>query len=210
MNNLDSIDLILKEKIESSEFTPETLAWTLITDDSCEKIKNGQLILFSDINGLSLDEQCENKFQILLTVYFEMLFGWYKLLHLMSDEMNETTTEFNPKLNDITLDDLTKEFTEKIKVLGYILYVKELIDDDHYNDEHQKSYCRVLLKDSLLDSNYFYLKRHQLDPDKRYTFVRNGKFQLKSSLKKYSAVVKLPQKSFKIYFDFFGSSDSSQ
>ena len=61
-----------------------------------------------------------------------------------------------------------------------------------------------------IDSNYFYLKRHQLDPEKRYTFVRNGKFQLKSSLKKYSAVVKLPQKSFKIYFDFFGSSDSSQ
>jgi len=204
MNNLDSIDSILKEKIESGDFTPETLAWTLITDDSCEKIKNGKILFFDNVSGLSPEEQSENKFQILLTIYFEMLYGWYKLLHLMSDEMNETTTEFKPNLNDITLDDLTKEFGEKIKIIGYSLYVKELIDDDHYTDEYSKSYCRVLLKDSILDENYFYMKRHQLYPEKRYTFIRNGKFQLKSSIKKYSAVIKLQTRAFKVYFDSVG------
>jgi hypothetical protein len=209
MNNLDSIDLVLKEKIESGEFTPETLAWTLITDDDCEKIKNGKLIFFDVIEGLTLEEQIENKFQILLTVYFEMLFGWYKLLHLMKDEMDGTNTEFKPDLSSITLDDLTKEFLEKFKILGYILHVRELTDDEYNEYEREISYCRVLLKDSELDSNYFHLKRYQLDPEKRYTFVRNGKFQLKNIIKKYTAIVKLSTKSFKIYFDLIDLTDLS-
>jgi len=201
MNKLDSIDLVLKEKIESADFTPETLAWTLITDDSCDKILNGKLIFFNNVEGLTPEEQIENKFQILLTVYFELIFGWYKLLHLMKDEMDETNTEFKPDLSSITLDDLTKEFLEKFKILGYILFVKELINDENYEYEREISYCRILLRDLPLDSNYFYLKRYQLDPEKRYTFVRNGNFILKTSIKKYTALVKLPTKSFKIYFD---------
>lgn len=201
MSNLDSIDLALKEKIETGEFTPETLAWTLITDDECENIKNGKLIFFSNVSGLTQEEQTENKFQILLTVYFEMLFGWYKLLHLMKNEMDETDNQFKPDLSSITLDDLTKEFVDKFKTLGFILYVRELENNDNYESEREKCYCKVLLKDSELDSNYFYLKRYQLDPEKRYTFVRNGKFQLNTSIKKYTAIVKLPTKLIKIYFD---------
>jgi len=201
MNNLDSIDLALKEKIETGEFTPETLAWTLITDDECENIKNGKLIFFSNESGLAPEEQTENKFQILLTVYFELIFGWYKLLHLMKNEMDGTDNQFKPDLSSITLDDLTKEFVDKFKTLGFILYVRELEDNEHFESEREKCYCRVLLKDSELDSNYFYLKRYQLDPEKRYTFVRNGKFQLNTTIKKYTAIVKLPTKLIKIYFD---------
>jgi hypothetical protein len=204
MNNLDSIDLELKEKIESYEFTPERLAWSLLIDDDYEKITNGKLLVFDNIdniNDLTLEEQTENKFQILLTVYFELIFGWYKLLHLMQNEMDNTFNDFKPDLSNITIDDLTREFKDKIKVLGFILYVKELNDDEHYNYEKDLCYCRILLKDLPSDSNYFYIKRHQLDPEKRYTFLRNGTFQLKTSIKKYFAVVKLPMKSFKIYFD---------
>ena len=198
---MNKIDEEIKEKVESSEFTPETLAWMLITDDDCLDVKNGQLLCFSDDSNLSPEQLVEDRFQILLTVYFEMLFGWYKLLHLMQNELDCVETEFKPNINSITLEDLTKEFVEKFKVLGYILYVKELNDDDHYNEEYTNCYCRILLKDSDLDSNYFVMKRHQLDPEKRYTFVRNGKFKLKSSIKRYVAVVKLPKKAFKIYFD---------
>lgn len=199
--NLDPIDLALKEKIETGEFTPETLAWTLLTDDECVNIKNGKMIFFDNISGLTTEEQTENKFQILLTVYFELLFGWYKLLHLMQNEMDGTDTDFKPDLTKVTLDDLTTEFIDKFKTLGFILYVKELADNEHYESEREKCYCRVLLKDSELDSNYFYLKRYQLDPEKRYTFVRNSKFQLCTNIKKYSAIVKLPNKLIKIYFD---------
>ena len=200
--DLDLIDLELKEKIETGEFTPETLAWTLITDDECENIKNGKLIFFSNDSSLTHEEQIENKFQILLTIYFEMLFGWYKLLHLMKNEMDGTDNQFKPDLITITLDDLTKEFVDKFKILGFILYVRELLDNNSdYENEKENCYCRVLLKDSELDSNYFYLKRYQLDPEKRYTFVRNSKFKLNNSIKKYIALVKLPTKLIKIYFD---------
>jgi len=193
----------IKESIENTQFTPETLAWTLITDDECSQINQGQIIFFDDNKNLSLDEQVEEKFQILLTIYFEMLFGWYKLLHLMSLETNQDNLneEFKPDLNNITLEDLSIEFIDKIKILGFILYVKELSDDEHFNQEYTNCYCRVLLRDSSLDENYFYLKRYQLDPEKRYTFIRNGKFKLNENIKKYSAVIKLPKKSFKIYFD---------
>jgi len=201
LNNLDSIDLALKEKIETGEFTPETLAWTLLTDDECENIKNGKILFFSNESSLNLEEQTENKFQILLTIYFELIFGWYKLLHLMKNEMNRTEDEFKPDLTKITLDDLTKDFVDKIKTLGFILYVKEL-DNENYEIERKKCYCKVLLKDLESNSKYFYLKRYQLDTDKRYTFVRNANFELNTNIKKYTAVVKLPNNSFKIYFDF--------
>jgi hypothetical protein len=211
MDKLDKIDLEVKEKIESADFTPETLAWTLITDESCEKIKNGKLLFFSDQNGLNLEEQTENKFQILLTIYFELIFGWYKLLHLMQNEMDETDTEFKPDLSSITIDDLTKEFVDKFKILGFILHVKEITNDELYIEENAKCYCKVLLRDSPLDSNYFFMKRYQLDPEKRYTFVRNGKFQLTQHIRKYTAIARLPTRIFKIsfmHFDSFNSFDS--
>jgi hypothetical protein len=85
MDNLDSIDLALKEKIETGEFTPETLAWTLLTDEQCETIKNGKIIFFSNVDGLNSEEQTENKFQILLTIYFELLLviNYYILIFLI-------------------------------------------------------------------------------------------------------------------------------
>lgn len=207
MDNLDKIDLEVKEKIESADFTPETLAWTLITDESCEKIKNGKLLFFSDQNGLNLEEQTENKFQILLTIYFELIFGWYKLLHLMQNEMDGTDTEFKPDLSSITIDDLTKEFVDKFKILGFILHVKEITNDELYIEENAKCYCKVLLRDSPLDSNYFFMKRYQLDPEKRYTFVRNSRFQLTQHIRKYTAITRLPTRIFKISFMSFDSID---
>ena len=62
--------------------------------------------------------QILEKFQILLTIYFEMIFGWYYLLHLTENEINETDTEFKPNLNQITIDDLKELLRDGFHRLG--------------------------------------------------------------------------------------------
>ena len=58
----------MNEQIDENDYTPEALAWKLIMDDN---INNSNLLIFSE------DNNKETLFEILLTIYVEMIFDYY-------------------------------------------------------------------------------------------------------------------------------------
>jgi hypothetical protein len=200
---MDSIDNELQNNI-SNEFTPETLAWQLLVDEDIEKkIEIGQLIASIDLENES-NPTIYNKeayeFEILITIYMEMVFGWFKLLHLMENEQNGTNYDFKPNLSLVTFNDLTDPFSEKMSIIGYNLNVEEITNMEYFNLLRNRSYCRVALRDLKGDDGFFKLNSKKIDPEKRYHFIMNGNYKGEKFLRNIFMVFMLNDKGYKISF----------
>lgn len=200
---MDSIDNELQKNI-STEFTPETLAWQLLVDEDMEKkIEIGQLIASIDLEN-EPNSKIYNKeayeFEILITIYMEMVFGWFKLLHLMENEQNGTNYDFKPNLSLVTLNDLTDPFSEKMSIIGYNINVEEITNMEYFNLLRNRSYCRVALRDLKSDDTFFKMNNKKIDPDKRYHFVMNGNYKGEKILRNIFMVFMLNDKGYKISF----------
>ena len=200
---MDSIDSELQKNI-LNEFTPESLAWMLLVDENIQKkIDVAQLIASIDLEN-ETNPTIYNKeayeFEILITIYMEMVFGWFKLLHLMEDEQNGRETEFKPNLSLVTLNDIIEPFTEKLSIIGYNLHVNEITNMDYYKLLQSKSYGRVALRDLKSDETFFRLNSKNIDPDKRYHFVMNGNYKGEKFLRNIYMIFMLNDKGYKINF----------
>ena len=206
-NGDDAIDDLVSNSITDDIFTPETLAWRLLVDDELKNDTNIKQIMAS----IDLDEESNpdifNKeaylFEILLTIYLEMLFGWYKLLHLMENEENDNPTEFKLNLSELTIKDLEEPFKEKFKLLGYMLNIYEITNKDYYDYLRNESYCRVALRDLPSDFGFFEINKNRIDPEKRYHFILNSKFKGKTILRDIFMLLVINDVGYKISFSSF-------
>jgi hypothetical protein len=187
-------------------FTPEELAWRLLLD---ENVNNVQLLAFSDENSVEI------LFEILLTVYVEMIFNHYKMQYLefhaeedefddefddkFDDEFDDKFDNFKLDLSQINLAMLTDNFDEKIKKLKFILNINE-IPFEKYEECKINRYCTVLFKDLLRDKAFFIMNSEYLDPEKRYHFVKNSKYEIKTILRDIFCSFELNGKYYKVNF----------
>ncbi len=192
--------------------TPESLAWKLLMDNEIEDF-NG--VIMSFIEGCDGNNNYDNiagQFEILITMYMEMVFGLLKINHI-SKQLNENgeldplvdlEKSFNPNLTNLSIDDMTLVFREKFKKIRIFLSTSLIHDSDINNardfGSYSKYYCRILLKDLDNDRAYFLINHHHLDPDKRYTFTipPGNKHQVK--IDEFYAVCALPGIKIKISF----------
>jgi hypothetical protein len=200
----DQIDEIISKNISDDIFTPETLAWRLLVDDEIKNDKNiKQLLTSIDLNE-ELNPDIFNKeaylFEILLTVYLEMLFGWYKLLYLMENEEKGNPEHFKLNLAELKLKDLVEPFTEKFKLIGYNLNIYEINNKDYYERLKNESYCRVALRDLPSDFGFFEINKNRLDKEKRYHFILNSKFKGKTVLRDIFMLLIINDIGYKICF----------
>ena len=157
--------------VDENNYTPEALAWKLLMDDN---ITISNLMVFSDVNNK------ETVFEVLLTIYFEMIFGHYKLMYLEANCHQENYNEnyddiydnFKLDITQVNLFKLTDIFASKFNKLNFILNAREITRDE-YNISKNNRYCTILLKDSPFDEAYFLINKQFLDPEKRYHFVLN-------------------------------------
>lgn len=201
----NEFDNIIENNISNDVDTPESLAWRLLVDDKLKTDNNIKRFLASidlseETNPNIFNEEAY-LFEILLTMYLEMLFGWYKLLHLIENEENEVSTEFKLNLNELTLKDLIYPFKEKIKLIGYNLNIYEITNIDYYNYLRNESYCRVALKDLPSDFGFFEINKDRIVPDKRYHFILNSKFKGKNFIKDIFMLININNIGYKVSFD---------
>ena len=211
-NNLNNnlIDDLSDDFNDGGTYSPEELAWKLIMD---ENVSDGALVGYVD------EDSNEVLFEILITIYIEMIFNYYKLKYLEStikDDKDEDEDEdedeeddndiinrfdnFKLDLTNINIDNLTNIFSEKMKKIKYNLFVSEL-SQTQYDYIKQKRYCNVLLKDSPIDKTYFIKNEKYLDPEKNYHFTINSLYQKnKNDLRDIYCTANINQKYFKIYF----------
>jgi len=169
--------------------SPEELAWKLIMD---ENINASSLMAYTDENTK------ETLFEILITIYIEMIFDYYKLIYLQNTE-NDSFDDFSLNLNDVDINDLTNVFKEKINKMKYKLTVDE-ISLHEYENIKKNRYCMVLLKDSPNDATYFEMNKERLDPEKRYHFILNSLFKSQTKLDNIFTTLCINNKYFKISF----------
>jgi hypothetical protein len=179
--------------MEDNTFTPEELAWRLILD---ENINSAPLIAYSDENSKEI------VFEILITIYIEMIFNYYKLKYLENqgvEDLDDNFDNFNMDLNQININDLTNIFCEKFTKLKFILNVSELSREEFENTKKNR-YCTVLLKDLESDKNFFELNKEYFDSDKRYHFILNNLYKSKEELRDVFCTFRINNKYFKINF----------
>ena len=194
----DKIDDLINEQIKGDVHTPEAIAWKLLVDDKFVDIKKGQLIGY--LQDGEINDKLEAKtieFEILITIYMEMIIGWYKLLYLME---NPDGPEFKLDLTNIKEEDLTNPFKEKILVLGYLLNITEFKNLDIYEEFKKKSYCRVALRNLKEDEGFFIMNKKNISNDKMYHFILNSKFISSLNLRDIYAVIKINNVGYKISF----------
>lgn len=203
--------------------TPESLAWKLLMDDDVENYAGILLptVLEEDDSNKSNKKGNSNlrydsladQFQILISVYMEMVFGLLKINHVNSfinkngdiDESIDLEATFKPDTYKFTTDSMIDVFREKLKKIRIFLSVLGIYDanDDLPKDYGSSSnyYCRIILKDSAEGKTYFRANAHWLDPEKRYTFVmRNDEHKKQKKLEDFYAVVTLPELKVRISF----------
>lgn len=186
------------QNIDENNYTPEALAWKLLMDDN---ITSSSLMIFSDENNK------EVVFEILITIYLEMVFGHYKMQYLESldeESLNDYDNIYdNFKLNieNVNLFSLTNIFLSKFNKLKYILNVREITYEE-YEKSRKKRYCTVFLKDNPSDYTYFMMNKQYLDKDKRYHFVLNSLYKSENNNNLYDVfcTVNINNTYFKIYF----------
>lgn len=193
--------------------TPESLAWKLLMDNEIEDLKG---VIMSFIDGCDENNNYENlagQFEILITMYMEMVFGLLKINHV-SKQLNENgelnpevdlDKSFCPDFKNLSIDDLTLVFREKFKKIRVYLSTSLIQGTDPENSKDfgpgSQYYCRILLKDLSVDRPYFWTNRQRLDPDKRYTFViRNDPEKKQSKIDDFYAVCALPSMKVKVSF----------
>jgi uncharacterized protein YrzB (UPF0473 family) len=183
--------------IDNCVYSPEELAWKLIMD---ENINSSAIMAFSDENSKEI------LFEILITIYIEMLFNYYKLNYLentLNDENEDKICDefenFKLDMTKVNINVLTSIFVEKFKLIKFILNISE-ITYDIYEFTKKNRYCTLLLKDSPSDSVYFIFNEHLIDPNKKYHFVLNSLYIPKDNLRDIYCTISINNKYYKISF----------
>jgi hypothetical protein len=205
------------ENADEDVVTPESLAWRLLIDDDVADyagillpfVANDNNIVANHISNDNLADQ----FQILITMYMEMLFGMLKINHINSfinsdgelDDSIDLETTFKPDISKFTIEDLLGTFRDRFAKIRVFLSVRGIYDSDETNSRDYGSnfdyYCRIILKNSVEGNTYFKANSHWLDPEKLYTFaMRNDDKKRQKKLDDFFAVCTLPNLKVKVAF----------
>jgi hypothetical protein len=223
MSQLQSLN---ESKIRSEDVTPDDLAWKLLMDTDVDEdadvqkytgIMQNFVINESDLsnNKNTRYDQIADNFQILITMYMEMVIGYMNIAH-MASHMNENyeldgtidlEETFKPDYSKFTIDDMLVLFREKFKKIRFFLSVQEItgteISDTTDYGKASEYYCKIILKDTHQGKLYFAknIDNPAVDHSKRYTFLmRYDKNKSQKKLEDFYAVCCLPNIKVKIYF----------
>lgn len=162
-------------------YTPESLAWDLLVGD-IDNTKVGKLLDYSyeNINNnISSHEKITFRFEILLTIFMEILFDLAKLEYYSQNDGNDgNNNKFIPEYEKFNIDAYINLIEDKFKIFGFCVFInKEKMekfssDKDGFKFLMENRYCRVLLKnynednsefENLPDDTYYHMKINGLN-----------------------------------------------
>jgi hypothetical protein len=198
----------LIEEIESQDskmYTPESIAWDLLVGESIDPEKRGKLIGFGPLEKekenqeLSKSDIFTYKYEILITIFMELLFNMAKLNHFAENEEN---AKFIPDYKKFNIDAFFSLIQDKFKILGFLAFV----DSERMEGDKEwlvslvnERYCRVVLR-YYDDDDHFEI--NNVAEDIYYHMKLNGLNKMKyKKLKEIYSVIFLNDKVYKIYFD---------
>lgn len=168
----------IQSRKESKIYTPETLAWDLLVGEIDSDTKG--IDEFVNDGDVIKSELYTDRYQILITIFMELLFGIAKLDYYANLEKNgnDITQKFIPNYKKFDLNSYVKTIEEKMEKLGFIVYVDEA-DPENLTQESKDEliqmindrYCRVVLRYNDKDE---YFEVNDVPEDVYYHMILNG------------------------------------
>ena len=193
----------INELEHSDVYTPELFAWKLLLNEKSVSLSS-QLQTFTDTYDTE-DDPVTFFFEIAITIFLELVFGTLKLNHY-SDE-NNVDVPFKATFDNSTIEDMYPIIQQKFIELNLVLHVlstDEESEPEHYkNNLKTKRYCRIIFKHNQTDHATFVMNADNIDEDKDYHMMLNGKCEKTNQLKDLFATWYIAGKTHKISFDKF-------
>jgi len=199
------------KKERHCHMTPDDLAWELVMGEPMQDFTGIMENFVTDSDGTygaNRYEQIADCFQILITIYLEMVFVLLKceFLDTLTDDNNEFIVDdperqiekYKPNFSKCNIEHITLLFRDRFAKIRYFLSIVDITDfcDSYQNDfgEYSEYYCKVLLLDDRRSSTKKYFNDAKHIPEgKRYTFaLRQDDKQDQEKLEDFYAVCYLP------------------
>jgi len=176
-------------------YTTESLAWKLLMDDS-----EIQTCLQTLVDSQYPDsDPCTFTFEILLTVFLEMIVNTLKIEAMNNNE------KFVFKCDAANLDNILPMLKKKFLSIQYYLFVHPTdINDNnnlHINLLTKSSYCRVIFRNNENDTRYFKVYGSNVDINKPYHMILNRSYEKTTNISNVYAVCFIKDKMYKILFN---------
>jgi hypothetical protein len=178
---LNRIDTIIN--IDDNNYTPETIAWKLLMDSELENLKNKLQI----VNDLEDDDTYTLYFEMLITILMEMIYGILEINYYSKLEEKNKEELFKPTFDKKDIENNIDSIKEKFSKIGIQLFVKifDINEDDreYLNKLIRRSYCRIALRHSERDKQFFEMHSDKIPDNKYYWFINNQTYQRKDNIK---------------------------
>jgi hypothetical protein len=128
-------------------YTPEKLALRLLLDDLDEDLSGMLLPLNPEPN--KENDSASFLFEILITIFMEMIFGLVNLMNSCEDESNNVDNAFSPDMSNFDINAFLPKIKDKFENVGIFLGIIEHNRSDiekSYEKINNERYCRVILK----------------------------------------------------------------
>lgn len=167
----------------NNSYTPETIAWKLLMDSDLEKLQNRILDVIEFDED---DDPVSFQYEILLTILMEMIYGVLQINYYSN--LQEEEELFEPKFTKKDIEDNLDFLKEKFLKIGILLNIQVFdinSDDRNYlNNIIRKSYCRVALRYSEKDKQFFQIHSNKIPSEKNYWFINNQTYQKQTKINK--------------------------
>lgn len=189
---------------EDDWYTPESIAWKLYNETFSEAM-SASVLGFGPVGD---NDHVSYIFEMLLSVFFEMLF---QMMVIDNAKFMEEKAERGEDVDDSDLEPDFEDFNfglfmpiieTKFKRISYLVNVVDYerngdeFDMEYVNNMMKERFCRVILRHNYEDTHYF----DEIGSDSNYDFIPSEGFEKKNNLRDVFAVLKLNNKIYKIYF----------
>jgi hypothetical protein len=170
-----------EEYNNSTIYTPESIAWELLFGNIDEEKKGNLLNYTNDINYNNIDDPVTFTYEILITIFMELLFNIAKMDY-WSESDNNIQNHFIPDYKKFNMSSYISIINDKLKIIGYCMFIKEDdMSDFIYDKESLKTiidnrYCRIVLRyhdnddhfesNNISDDIYYHMKLNGLNENK--------------------------------------------
>lgn len=199
------VEQLYESTNDENWYSPQTLAWKLITDDFGENDNLSNMIMSYNADSTIEHDPCSFLFEILLTIFMEMIFDFAMIMSAKECDNNGEEFNFKPDMKFFNMDDYIELIQDKFFKVSIMLTVNKYdtlsndqLEQDYMQHLIDKRYCKIILKQNEIESHLFDLYR--VSPDVNYHMILNSKTTKTNILNNIYAICKINNILYQISF----------
>jgi hypothetical protein len=186
------MEQFVQQIINATVFTPELLSWKLLLDDKINFLEHDIMAIDPDANEY---DQTELSFEVLITLYFELIFNSILLSELPDlNDVSGFLETYKPNFTSEKFENLIGVLKDNFKKINIMISIIQFDVTDYLDDLIADRYCYVVFKEFIPD---FFAKN---EINKHYHMILNSKYKKTTELKDVYATLRFNSKIYQISF----------